>query len=199
MLVYSSDRACPCHARAPFGSLGDVDNVCPVMSARPCHAKMSILRREMQPTFFATQSAFHLWLEEHHDTTQEVLVGFYKKSSGNPSITWPEAVDEALCFGWIDGVRKGIDAVSYTIRFTPRKSRSSWSAVNVKRARELAQLGHMREEGRDQAQATCHAHRRLRAWTDHSAAETPDRARVIFGAYGTPLLLACCWLPRVNC
>ncbi len=101
----------------------------------------------MQPTFFTTQSAFHLWLEENHDTTQEVWVGFYKKSSGKPSITWPEAVDEALCFGWIDGVRKGIDDVSYTIRFTPRKSRSSWSAVNVKRARELAQLGLMRPAG----------------------------------------------------
>jgi len=101
----------------------------------------------MKPTFFATPSEFRTWLEEHHDTAQELWVGFYKKSSGKPSITWPEAVDEALCFGWIDGVRKGIDDVSYTIRFTPRKPRSIWSAVNVKRASELASLGLMRPAG----------------------------------------------------
>jgi uncharacterized protein YdeI (YjbR/CyaY-like superfamily) len=74
-------------------------------------------------------------------------VGFYKKGSGKPSITWPEAVDEALCYGWIDGVRRGIDDVSYAIRFTPRKSRSTWSAVNIKRVEELARLGHMRPAG----------------------------------------------------
>ena len=97
----------------------------------------------MKPTFFATPSALRNWLEEHHDTAQELWIGFYKKSSGKPSITWPEAVDEALCFGWIDGIRKGIDDLSYTIRFTPRKARSTWSAVNVKRARELTNLGLM--------------------------------------------------------
>ena len=101
----------------------------------------------MKPTFFATPSEFRAWLEEHHDTAQELLVGFYKKSSGKPSITWPESVDQALCFGWIDGVRKGIDDVSYTIRFTPRKPRSTWSAVNVKRATELARLGLMHPAG----------------------------------------------------
>ena len=101
----------------------------------------------MKPTFFATPSELRTWLKEHHDTAQELWVGFYKKSSGKPSITWPEAVDEALCFGWIDGVRKGIDDVSYTIRFTPRKPRSIWSAVNVKRASELASLGLMRPAG----------------------------------------------------
>src|SRR6266487_603231 len=93
---------------------------------------------QMNPTFFATPSDFRRWLEEHHHTTQEVWVGFYKTSSRQPSITWPEAVDEALCFGWIDGLRKGMDDVSYTNRFTPRKPRSIWSAVNVKRAKELA-------------------------------------------------------------
>src|SRR5438067_9688419 len=101
----------------------------------------------MKPTFFATPSAFRRWLEEHHDTTQEVRVGFYKKSSGKPSVTWPEAVDEALCFGWIDGVRKSIDESSYTIRFTPRKTGSIWSAVNIKRVGELSQLGRMQPEG----------------------------------------------------
>jgi uncharacterized protein YdeI (YjbR/CyaY-like superfamily) len=101
----------------------------------------------VKPTFFATPSAFRTWLEEQHKTAQELWVGFYKTSSGKPSITWPEAVDQALCFGWIDGVRKGIDDASYTIRFTPRKPQSIWSAVNVKRAQELARLGLMHPAG----------------------------------------------------
>ena len=101
----------------------------------------------MKPTFFARSSDFRAWLEDHHDRAKELWVGFYKKGSGKPSITWPEAVDEALCFGWIDGVRKGIDDVSYANRFTPRKPRSTWSAVNIKRARELADLGLMRPAG----------------------------------------------------
>src|SRR6266704_3519607 len=98
----------------------------------------------MKPTFFATPSEFRTWLEEHHDTAQELLVGFYKKSSGKPSITWPESVDEALCFGWIDGVRKNRDESSYTIRFTPRKPRSIWSRVNINRAEEIIAQGRMR-------------------------------------------------------
>jgi uncharacterized protein YdeI (YjbR/CyaY-like superfamily) len=101
----------------------------------------------VNPTFFAAPAAFRTWLEEHHQTAQELWVGFYKTSSGKPSITWPEAVDQALCFGWIDGVRKGIDDASYTIRFTPRKPQSIWSTVNVKRAQELAQLGLMHPAG----------------------------------------------------
>jgi uncharacterized protein YdeI (YjbR/CyaY-like superfamily) len=99
------------------------------------------------PTFFATPSDLRAWLEAHHDSAQELWVGFYKKGSGRPSITWPEAVDEALCFGWIDAVRKGIDETSYTIRFTPRKLRSIWSAVNIERADELTRLGRMRPAG----------------------------------------------------
>ena len=99
------------------------------------------------PTFFATPSAFRAWLEAHHDRARELWVGFHKKGSGRPSITWPEAVDEALCFGWIDGVRKGIDDVSYAIRFTPRNPRHTWSAVNIERATELTRLGLMRPGG----------------------------------------------------
>jgi uncharacterized protein YdeI (YjbR/CyaY-like superfamily) len=91
--------------------------------------------------------AFRAWLEQHHATDQELWVGFYKKDSGRPSITWPESVDEALCFGWIDGVRKSIDDESYMIRFTPRKPSSTWSAVNIKRVGELAEQGRMHPAG----------------------------------------------------
>jgi uncharacterized protein YdeI (YjbR/CyaY-like superfamily) len=101
----------------------------------------------MEPTFFATPDELRAWLEEHHASEDELLVGFYKKGSGRPSITWPESVDQVLCFGWIDGVRRRVDDTSYTIRFTPRKARSTWSAVNVKRAGELIELGLMRPAG----------------------------------------------------
>ena len=101
----------------------------------------------MKPTFFATPAAFRRWLEKNHDTSKELWVGFYKKDSGKPSITWPESVDQALCFGWIDGVRKSVAADSYMIRFTPRKPASIWSTVNTKRAKELRKLGLMHEAG----------------------------------------------------
>jgi uncharacterized protein YdeI (YjbR/CyaY-like superfamily) len=101
----------------------------------------------MQPTFFATPADFRQWLHEHHQTERELLVGFYKKGSGRPSITWPESVAEALCFGWIDGVRRSIDDESYTIRFTPRKRGSIWSAVNMRLAEELIRDGRMQPAG----------------------------------------------------
>jgi len=88
-----------------------------------------------------------MWLEENHATATELWVGFYKKDSGKLSITWPESVDQALCFGWIDGIRKRIDDISYQIRFTPRKRGSIWSAVNIKRAEELARQKRMRPAG----------------------------------------------------
>jgi uncharacterized protein YdeI (YjbR/CyaY-like superfamily) len=101
----------------------------------------------VKPRFFATPAAFRAWLDEHHATSDELLVGFYKTSSGTPSITWPESVDEALCFGWIDGVRRTIDAERYSIRFSRRTARSNWSLVNIRRARELIKLGRMRPAG----------------------------------------------------
>jgi uncharacterized protein YdeI (YjbR/CyaY-like superfamily) len=97
--------------------------------------------------FFASPSEFRSWLEKHHDQASELWVGFYKKSSGRPSITWPEAVDEALCFGWIDGIRQTIDDERYANRFTPRRARSNWSAVNIKRVEELKAAGRMRPSG----------------------------------------------------
>ncbi len=83
-----------------------------------------------RPKFFRTPSDFRAWLDANHTIAAELIIGFYKKGSGKPSITWPESVDEALCVGLIDGIRKRIDAVSYTIRFTPRRKGSVWSAIN---------------------------------------------------------------------
>ena len=101
----------------------------------------------MKPKFFKSPAAFREWLEKHHASEQELWVGFYKKDSGRPSITWPESVDEALCYGWIDGIRKSVDDVSYMIRFTPRRARSIWSAVNIKRVGVLTGEGRMRPAG----------------------------------------------------
>jgi len=101
----------------------------------------------MKITFFKSPAEFRNWLEQHHATAQELWAGFYKKSSGKTSITWSESVDEALCFGWIDGIRKSVDDRSYTIRFTPRKPRSIWSAANIKRVEELNRQGRMQTAG----------------------------------------------------
>jgi uncharacterized protein YdeI (YjbR/CyaY-like superfamily) len=101
----------------------------------------------MKPTFFATAAELRAWLEENHTTATELFVGFYRRSSGKTSITWQELVDEELCFGWIDGVRKGIDEVSYANRITPRKLRSTWSAINIARVKELIARGRMRPAG----------------------------------------------------
>src|SRR5205814_6933420 len=91
----------------------------------------SIRIDRMAPRFFAGPADWRSWLARHHKTEAELWVGFYKKASGRPSITWPESVDEALCFGWIDGIRKAVDESSYVIRFTPRKATSNWSAINT--------------------------------------------------------------------
>jgi uncharacterized protein YdeI (YjbR/CyaY-like superfamily) len=102
-----------------------------------------------EPRFFPAASAWRKWLAKNHATADEFWVGFHKKASGKPSITWPESVDEALCFGWIDGVRKSIDADRYKIRFTPRRPGSTWSLVNMKRVEELSALGRMQSAGID--------------------------------------------------
>ncbi|NUO39397.1 MAG: bacteriocin-protection protein [Gemmatimonadaceae bacterium] len=99
------------------------------------------------PRFFATPAAFRAWLDAHHDRAPELLVGFHKKGSGKPSMTWPESVDEALCYGWIDGVRRSLDEDSYTIRFTPRRPGSIWSNVNVAKVAALLQAGRMMPAG----------------------------------------------------
>jgi uncharacterized protein YdeI (YjbR/CyaY-like superfamily) len=101
----------------------------------------------LKPKFFRTPADFRRWLEKNHTTAAELWVGFHKKDSGKPSITWPESVDEALCFGWIDGIRKRVDEISYQIRFSPRRRGSIWSATNIKRAKELAKQRRIRPAG----------------------------------------------------
>jgi uncharacterized protein YdeI (YjbR/CyaY-like superfamily) len=101
----------------------------------------------MTPKFFSTPKQFREWLERNHDSATELLLGFHKTSSGKKSITYSEALDEALCYGWIDGVRKNVNETSYTIRFTPRKARSIWSLVNVKHIERLTKEGRMQPAG----------------------------------------------------
>ncbi|MFC5413115.1 YdeI family protein [Larkinella bovis] len=133
------------------------------------------------PMFFATPEEFRQWLAKHHETEKELYVGFYKVGSGKPSITWPQSVDEALCFGWIDGVRQSIDERSYQIRFTPRKRNSIWSTVNLKRIEQLVEQGRVQPAGlavyqaRDLKKTGLYAHERER-WDLDPVQETAFRA-----------------------
>ena len=101
----------------------------------------------MEPIFFSSSLEFRKWLEENHQTEKEILVGYHKISTGKPSMTWSQSVDEAICFGWIDGIRRSFDGDAYTIRFTPRKPKSIWSAVNIKKVEALTALGLMQTAG----------------------------------------------------
>ena len=100
-----------------------------------------------EPVFFATPLLFRRWLAKHHASAAELWVGYWKVSSGQKSVTWPESVDEALCVGWIDGVRKRIDDERYVIRFSPRKPSSIWSAVNIARVQTLEAQGRLHDAG----------------------------------------------------
>jgi uncharacterized protein YdeI (YjbR/CyaY-like superfamily) len=100
-----------------------------------------------EPTFFASPDEFRAWLAEHAATAPELLVGYWKKGTGRPSMTWAESVDEALCYGWIDGLRRSLGDEAYCIRFTPRRASSVWSAVNVRRVPELVAEGRMTPAG----------------------------------------------------
>lgn len=101
-----------------------------------------------RPTYFGSAAEFRAWLAEHHATATELRVGFHKRATGRPTMTWPESVDAALCFGWIDGVRKRVDDERYTIRFTRRKPRSIWSVINIAKVAELERQGLMQAAGR---------------------------------------------------
>jgi uncharacterized protein YdeI (YjbR/CyaY-like superfamily) len=101
----------------------------------------------VKPTFFKTPAEFRAWLKKNHKTAQELIVGYYKKASGKPSLTWQESVDEALCFGWIDGIRRSHGEDAYTIRFTPRRKGSNWSAINITRIAELTKQKRIQPAG----------------------------------------------------
>ncbi|HEX2395089.1 MAG TPA: hypothetical protein VHI78_07065, partial [Bacteroidales bacterium] len=101
----------------------------------------------MAPLFFKNAGEFRKWLEGNYKTEKEVIVGFYKTKTGKPSMTWSESVDQALCFGWIDGIRRSIDEESYCIRFTPRNPNSIWSSINIKKIEYLTMKGLMKPEG----------------------------------------------------
>ncbi len=126
---------------------------------------------EPRPAFFEAASDFRAWLEANHATATELVVGFRKVGTGVPSMTWPESVDEALCFGWIDGVRKRIDDASYQIRFTPRRKGSIWSLVNVGKVKDLVAQGRMRPAGVAAFEARKHARTGVYAFERKDAAE----------------------------
>jgi uncharacterized protein YdeI (YjbR/CyaY-like superfamily) len=121
-----------------------------------------------EPIFFAGHAEFRAWLEKHHDTEDEVIVGFHKKATGKQTMSWAESVDEALCFGWIDGVRRPIDEHSYAQRFTPRRKRSIWSTRNIARVEALKSEGRMTPAGlaafeaRDPARSEIYSHEKGR-------------------------------------
>lgn len=124
----------------------------------------------MSPTYFETQNLFRQWLENNHDKANELMVGFYKVDSRKPSMTWSQSVDQALCFGWIDGIRKSIDSESYCIRFTPRKSQSTWSGINIKKIEEMTKLGLMHPAG-----IAAHEKRRDQTSEIYSYENKPER------------------------
>jgi uncharacterized protein YdeI (YjbR/CyaY-like superfamily) len=135
------------------------------------------------PVFFRSAAEWRRWLEQHHATSTECLVGFYKVGTQRPTLTWPQSVDEALCFGWIDGVRRSLGEESYTIRFTPRRPTSTWSAVNIRRFAELARAGLTRPAGHRAAERRTEARSRRYAYEQRAearlelAAERKFRAR----------------------
>lgn len=132
-----------------------------------------------EPTFFDTQADFRRWLERNHATVPEIIIGMHKRASGKGGVTYKEALDEALCFGWIDGVAHRLDAGSYTQRFTPRRPRSIWSQINIKRVEELTALGLMQPSGMAAFEARDESRTNLYAGEQASAELSPE-AQAVF-------------------
>ena len=126
--------------------------------------------------FFATPGELREWFEGNHRTERELLVGFFKRGTGKPSVTWPEAVDEAICVGWIDGIKRSLGAESYSGRFTPRKAGSIWSAVNIRKAETLSVQGRMRAEGLAAFARRREARSGIYSYEQKEAAELPEWA-----------------------
>jgi uncharacterized protein YdeI (YjbR/CyaY-like superfamily) len=133
----------------------------------------------MEAAYFGSPAEFRRWLARHHASERELLVGFHKVGSGTPGMTWPESVDEALCVGWIDGVRRRVDDQRYTIRFTPRRPGSTWSAVNIARVAALEKAGRMKTAGRKAFASRSEAKSRIYAYEQASAELSEAFAREI--------------------
>ncbi len=138
----------------------------------------------MKIEFFDSPAKFRRWLKTNGKRCTELWVGFYRRSSGKPSITYREALDEALCFGWIDGVRKKSSVDTYTIRFTPRRPKSQWSAVNIRRVQELAKRGRIQPQGaaafqaaKTQTRKYSYEQRRVAAFDERSERMFRENAR----------------------
>lgn len=127
--------------------------------------------------FFASPAAFRAWLATHHESASELWVGFHRKGTGRPSLTWPESVDEALCFGWIDGVRKRVDDERYVIRFTPRKPASAWSAVNLAKMEALLAEGRVKPAGLAAYERRSEAKSRIYSYEQRRQATFPPSSR----------------------
>ena len=127
----------------------------------------------MSPHFFASPAEFREWLRENHAVATELWVGYHKKKTGRPSLTWEQSVEQALCFGWIDGIRKPVDEERFTIRFTPRKPKSGWSKINVEKAKQLIEQGVMEEAGLREVKAAQSDGRWEAAYNPPSMSETP--------------------------
>jgi uncharacterized protein YdeI (YjbR/CyaY-like superfamily) len=132
----------------------------------------------MTPTFFPTQNEFRFWLEKNHNIEKELIVGFYKVNSGKLSMTWSESVDQALCFGWIDGVKHSIDNDSYKIRFTPRKKTSIWSAVNIKKVELLIEQGLMQESGLESYKNRSESKSKIYAFENEEMKFSPELEKI---------------------
>ena len=134
-------------------------------------------RSERPAVYFSSAAELRAWLEAHHADTDELWVGYHKKGTGVPGLTWPESVDEALCFGWIDGLRQRVDERRYRIRFTPRRDGSIWSAVNLRRAEELIAEGRMRPPGRAAWERRREDRTRRYSFEQETAGLTPEHER----------------------
>ena len=127
--------------------------------------------------FFASSEELRAWFEEHHETADELWVGYHRKATGKPTVTWPEAVDEALCVGWIDGIRYRLDDTRHAQRFTPRRKGSIWSAINTKRAGELIAAGRMRPAGSTAFEARSPEKTAVYSYERETAAFSDDQQR----------------------
>ncbi len=138
---------------------------------------MKRLTPSVTPVFFSTRAALRRWFAAHHATADELWIGFYRKDSKRPSITYHEALDEALCVGWIDGVRKRRDAASYVQRFTPRRKRSIWSAINIRKVEQLEKAGRMKAAGRAAFESRDRQRASLYSYERASAELSPAQTR----------------------